>query len=76
MTGGWFTLTELQERLNRENKEKLRQAIRRAEIPMSRFGNDYLIREAVWLAWMEANESTLGVPRCGGNVRAERIDGL
>jgi hypothetical protein len=56
MTGGWFTLTELQERLNREDRESLRKTVRAKGIPMVQFGRELLIREAAWLAWMQASE--------------------
>lgn len=56
MTGGWFTLTELQERLNRDNRKALLLAIKKKEIPLVRFGNDYLIEDADWLAWMRSQK--------------------
>lgn len=60
MTGGWFTLTELQERLNREDREKLREYLKSHGVPLSRVGRETLIREAAWLAWLEANETSSG----------------
>lgn len=66
MTGGWFTLTELQERLNRDDRKALGRAVRKEEIPMTRFGNDYMIREAAWLERLKANE-TIGP---AGKVRS------
>jgi hypothetical protein len=54
----WFTLTHLQECLNRENREKLRVAMREKQIPMARFGNEYIIEDADFIAWIQANKST------------------
>lgn len=54
----WFTMTHLQEYLNRENREALRKTIMSKQIPMARFGNEYIIEDADFIAWIQANKST------------------
>ena len=71
LSNGWFTLTQLQESLNRDDRECLRKAMQTKQIPMARFGREYLIEEADFLNWIHANKST-GAPR--KNVAAEAAD--
>lgn len=59
----WFTLTHLQEYLNREDRDALRKLLRNKGIPMTAFGREYFIGSDDFLAWLEANKSTQSKPK-------------
>lgn len=50
---GWFTLSTLREQLPAELFAKLRDAIANHEIPVTRFGNEYLLDDAELQVWWE-----------------------
>jgi hypothetical protein len=50
---GWFTLATARKILGEEAFRQLREAIRWKEIRVTRFGNEYLLDDEDWLAWLE-----------------------
>lgn len=56
----WFTFTHLQEYLNRGDREALRKAIRREEIHMAKFGDEYVIKDDDFLEWIDRQKKLQG----------------
>jgi hypothetical protein len=54
---GWFTLATTRKVLGAEAYRQLREAIRWKEIRVTRFGNEYLIDNEDWLAWLKRNKA-------------------
>ena len=50
---GWFTLTTIREQLPAEEFAKLREAIANHEIPVTRFGKEFLLADEDYRAWRE-----------------------
>ena len=52
-TLGWFTLAVARKVLGEEAYRQLREAIRWKEIPVTRFGNEYLLDDEDYRAWKD-----------------------
>lgn len=50
---GWSTLAKLRKVLGSESYRQLRDAIRHKEIPVTRFGNEFLLDNEDWQAWQD-----------------------
>lgn len=49
----WLTLSEIQSALDAGEREALDAALQRRELPLVKFGREYLVEEADWQAWRE-----------------------